>query len=235
MSNADADVVKAAAEKPIAELPDDIKQKIPEKAWIVEIRGYTYHHDAEEFIKHTFLENLRHPDLVNPEIFKKATAARQGNNRVPETPREKLFKEQILDQISFLFLYKNEEVPNPEPGNFAWIKGSYLPGLVKNGNAVNGPAPAAVNAEGAPVAPTAAPKIPRDTWKPIGEIASMAHAAGLMNVGAQPIGAVRKDPNMPLPKVVVEKQARREFVVLFVWKEPLRTLEPAATLEAKKD
>jgi type IV pilus assembly protein PilM len=237
MSNADADVVKAAAEKPIAELPDDIKKKIPEKAWIVEIRGYTYHHDAEEFIKHTLLENLRHPDLVNPEIFRKTAAARLGNNRVPETPREKLFKEQILDQIGFLFLYKNEEVPNPEPGNFAWIKGSYLPGLVKNANAVlGGPAPGAVNAEGIPIGPAAgAAKIPRDNWKPIGEIASMAHASGLANVGAQPIGQIRKDPNAPAPKVVVEKQARREFVVLFVWKEPLRTLEAAVTADAKKD
>jgi hypothetical protein len=33
--------------------------------------------------------------------------------------------------------------------------------------------------------------------------------------------------------IVIEKQPRREFVVLFLWREPLRSLEAAT--EAKKD
>jgi len=43
-------LVKAAAEKPAAELPDDVKKKIPRKGLVVEIRGYTYHKDGESFV-----------------------------------------------------------------------------------------------------------------------------------------------------------------------------------------
>lgn len=229
-------VVRAAAEKPIAELPDEMKKLIPEKAWVVEIRGYTYHHDGEEFINHTLLENLRHPDVVNPTIFKKAFGARQGKN-VPESAKEKLYREQIMEQISFGFLFKNEVVENPEPGNFAVIKSSHLPQLVKStvlppqampGGNPNNPG------DGAPAAPAGPPKIPRDAWKPVGEIASMAHGAGALGKFPDPRPNIGLIPPKGAPKVVVEKQARREFVILFVWKEPMRTFEATAT-EAKKD
>lgn len=244
MSSSEQALVKEVADKAnLSEVAEDKRKLVPEKAWIVEIRGYTYHHDGEQFVQQTLLENLRHPDLVNPEIFKKAWAARQGNNRVAETPKEKQYREQILEQLGFMFLYKSEEVQNPEPGSFVHIKGSHLPTLLKGGLLPIGAGPAVPAGEraGADAAapPAGPPKLSRDTWKPIGEIASMAHGAlgnqmggGGRDVIRDPIGGKKDLIN---PKLVIEKQPRREFVILFVWKEPLRTLEPAVAVEAKKE
>ncbi len=225
MPDDEKQIVKAAATKPVSELSEDIKKRLPEKAWIVEVRGYTYHQEGEVFIMNTIVENLRYPEMVNGrDIFKSAYARRKGNNNVPMDAREKLFKEQVLDQVSFLFLYKSEKVENPEPGNFALIKGSELPKLLKGAPA----APAAAPPADGVAVEEKKPKISRDGWRPFAETAGAAHggAGGGGPGGVQ--GKLLKDKGP-----VVEKQARYEFILLFLWKEPIRSTEAAA--DAKKD
>lgn len=229
MSDEDANTVREAAAKPLAELAEDRRKRIPDKAWVVEIRGYTYHDAGEEFIKNTILENLSYPQPVNPDIFKATLARQAGNTRVQMSPREKMYKEQILDNVGYLFLYRIENVDNPEPGNFQIIKNSDLASLVKStplavAAGANGEAPGGPFGE-APAAPVAAEavKLPRDAWRPAGEIASMAHGAGEVGFLKD-----RRDPptnNVKLKPPPFPLQSRREFVILFVWKEPIRTFE----------
>jgi type IV pilus assembly protein PilM len=247
MSDEEKKIVKTASEKSIAELSDEQKKKVPEKAWVVEIRGYTYHQGGDEFIKNTIVENLRYPEMVNKDIFKHAYARRTSNNdKVPMDAREKMFKEQILDQISFLFLFKSETVENPEPGNFEHIKSSFLAELLKPPLAmerVGGPQAIPPQPDAPPLGQAAEkPKIIRDTWRPLGDIAAQAHGgAGMQNDrrgvprGPGPFAPKQREvkDKQLLPGANVDKQPRREFVILFLWKEPLRSLE--AAVETKKE
>ena len=123
MLDSEAPLAKLLMEKAFSELSDEEKKKIGfDKGWVVEIRGYTYHKDGDEFIKDTIIENLRQPEMANPDIFKVAFAKTEYGRRmgkpVPEMdPREKELTEQIKDKMSFLFLFKSEVVDNPEPAS----------------------------------------------------------------------------------------------------------------------
>jgi type IV pilus assembly protein PilM len=263
-------IVREAAEKPAAELSEELKKQFPEKAWIVEIRGYTYHQGGEKFIERTLVENLRRPEMVHPDIFKdllaKKAGAKKSNATEAELKREMMLREQVLDQIKFLFLYKSEVVENPIPGDFVHIKGSHIPGLLGQmaafGPGRGGPggvpfkmvdgrpvpivqAAPVPGQEPAPDAPAGPPKLPRDLWKPLADsVASLAHTTGdAVATGKGPANTPFPNPRLVQPKLLmdkdkdklfnIDKQPRREFVVLFVWKEPLRTLE--APPEVKKE
>jgi len=106
-----------------------LKKKIPEKAWVVEIRGYTYHKDGESFVINTLIENLRRPEMVNPDIFPHAFARRPGRRR--KAARRKCSRNRFATRSASCSFYKNEVVDNPEPGVFVHIKGSQLAQLVK--------------------------------------------------------------------------------------------------------
>jgi type IV pilus assembly protein PilM len=226
---------------------DEGKDKIPQKCWVVEVRGYTYHKDGEEFIDNTLKENLMFPEKVGTKLTKEMTDVARKN-------------------VSFLFIYKNEKVSNPIPGQFQHISTSYLPKLLAPAAAAGGPgdpaapggmppgAPAAPGAPGAPGADAAAAgpnPAARAAWKPIGENAGQAIRAGGPAGFGGPPGVVMPggrdlpmppmaDPKDPLKKDVapasaVPKTPRWEFVLLFIWKEPAPGITDAATAEAKKN
>jgi type IV pilus assembly protein PilM len=246
----EAMLVKEIGDPKLAEVPEDKKKKLPEKAWVCEIRGYTYHIEGETFIINTLIENLRYPEGANEKVFPNAFALRTGKPVPPAldkavVEKEKDFKTKIQDNVSFLFLFKSETVENPEPGVFQHIKGSWLAELLKPAPAALVPANPAAPLVVDPniIAQPLVPKITRDTWlPPAGTIAAEAFAGTGLGGGGGPGQPRFAPPPVPFPKVpqdflnkkvaLIEKQARREFVVLFLWAEPL---PPDATVEAKKE
>ncbi|MFO0866083.1 MAG: pilus assembly protein PilM [Gemmataceae bacterium] len=229
---------------------DEGKDKIPQKCWVVEVRGYTYHKDGEEFIDNTLKENLMFPEKVGTKLTKEMTDVARKN-------------------VSYLFIYKNEKVNNPIPGQFQHISISYLPKLLSPATAAGGPGDPSGSPGMPPGAPPGAPTAPgapgvdsaaagpnpaaRAAWKPIGENAGQAIRAGgpSSGVGGSPAGVMpggrdvppppMADPKDPLKKDVgtpasaVPKTPRWEFVLLFIWKEPAPGITDAPAAEAKKD
>ena len=252
-------VIATAKDTPLNE---DQKKKVPEKAWVIEIRGYTYLDSADEFIKESLMENLRFPEMVNPKLLP-ARFAKQMKDRNRVVPpgadkaskEDKMLEEQleaaVLNQTSFMFLLVAEPVENPVPGQFAHIRTSWLPGLVAAANEKDhlggGGEGRKGGGEGQPAAPgdVGLRKKDRGLWKPIGEVANSINVGG--GAGGGDFG--RLGPNraqmpvqLPADKdkkgiVPVKKQARYEFVVLFLWKEPMRgsAVAAAAADAAKKD
>jgi type IV pilus assembly protein PilM len=202
MSKAEQDLISRLAKASDAEA-NELKAKLPAKAWIVEIRGYTYHNGAGAFVENTIVENLANPEA-------------EGLKENLDPQLEKKIK-LVRSQVSFMTLFKNDPVEKPVPGVFVFIQKSNLKTLIKpvQQAAVGGfqAIPPAVPVGNDPA------KQNRDNWRPIGEIASTTLVEGnpgfVLNppVVFNPLG---KDLAPP-PEV----PPRTEFVVLFVWKEPL--------------
>jgi type IV pilus assembly protein PilM len=250
------------------DLTDDQKKRVPDKVWAIEIRGYTYRDKADVLIMQGLMENLRYPEMVNPQMFpyRYAKESERRGRKVPGPAAPQGDEKRFIDMIvgdpfaankipastSFLFLLKNEIDPAPVPGEFKFIDSSYLPSLV----AVAPPTPQPGDPSAGPAAtPTA--KFDRSNWAPIGEIANRIHGGGgagpLVGAFGQPAKKGKKKgpvgfapigpgvpPIGPAPVVPVVgasgKQPRLEFVVLFLWKEPLRSLQPLPDdAVAKKD
>jgi type IV pilus assembly protein PilM len=216
---------------------------LPTKGWVVEIRGYYYHRDSRQFLDKTLIENLKFPKQANVN---------------PDLPKD--LDEQVLKNIGFFFLYKNEKIDNPEPGIFTHIKTSYLGSLLTPnaggdgggmammpvmpmGGDMGAPLPAEGDAGGG--AADSANKN-RSSWRSIGEVAGSilgGGGGGMMGQGmmggdeAAGGGMANQMMNMAQMQqpqirginpagqqkgaVAVQRQPRYEFVVLFVWKEPL--------------
>ena len=197
--------------------PEEAKRKmmkdIPQEGWLVEVRGYTYHHKGYPFVEETLIENLRNP----------------GNVRDPTLPKEMQDQiKQVQDQIkvSFLNIYKQEAVKNPAPGQFKLISQSWLRQLVKGD-----PAPGQPGVVGQPPPVLGQPnpnaKPSRDPWKAIGEAAS----ATIDGSGAAAaVGA----PPPPETKGAPPPVERTEFVLVFIWQEPLNPTPPPSIVAADK-
>jgi type IV pilus assembly protein PilM len=191
---------------------------LPKKGWVFEIRGYIHHKWGNDFIRDTLLENLHEPKKV-------------GNDLSPE------MKEKIKDRISH-FLIKTEKVPNPEAENFVLIKKSFVMELMGGGGAAGGPggggglqgkmlgAANSDKAGGGPVTPgdkgggqaKAADK--RAGWRPIGEVAGPVFG-GSGGGGAMMGGGIIGRGNVNDTAAPGDRQFRTEFVILFVWQEPI--------------
>ena len=231
-------------------LNEQQKAKVPEKAWVVEIRGYTYLDSAAKFLDDTLIENLRYPEMVNPSLLPVRHAKTAAARALPAAaarlgPDEKKLEEAVLNQTSFMFLYIAEAVRDPMPGQFQYIRSSALPGLVGQAEGERGGPVGkrgAVAADPAEQLAEGAKKKDRSKWRPIGT------EAAAMNGGGGAFGAARFNPGQgavqPMPPVgpndknkaapAVQKQPRYEFVILFLWKEPIRSMA-ASTDAAKKD
>jgi type IV pilus assembly protein PilM len=210
---------------------------LPVKGWVIEIRGYYYHRDSEDFLQKTLIENLKLPKQPNVN---------------PDLPKD--LEEQVLKNIGFFFLYKNERIENPEPGIFTHIKTSYLGSLMTPNAAAGGDGQG-----GMPIMPMggdmAAPggdaaaggedpaKKSRSSWKSVGEVAGSILGGvgggggmdGMMNQGGGGVAEPIMQPKIMQQQIrgipggaaqdkaaaAVERQDRYEFVLLFVWKEPL--------------
>ncbi len=220
MDQGEKNLVKEFASAPDEGAGAGAKAKLPTAGWIVEIRGYSYNEGEVFFVENTIVENLANP------------AAFYGNDPKKLPPDIK----KVREQISFMTLFKNNTVQRPEPGVFQHIGKSYLKTLIK-GIAAVGPAgpgqPVQVPVPGGP-----ADKPSRDLWKPIGEVASTSldSNVNLPNKGGLGTGFIPPPPPQPKDAKdtdIVARTPRTEFVVLFVWKEPLPV--DAAAADAKKD
>jgi type IV pilus assembly protein PilM len=211
-------------------------EALPKAGWVVEIRGYTYHWGKLEFIENTIVENLKFPEQLKGPDNKPVVLA-------PE------MKKQISDRLSHLFILLAEPVPNPEPGKFVYIGRSLLPDFVKGSGGAGGGMPAPGDApRGADAADAGggAKANNRDSWNPLGEIASTGGAAAgggsaatnmfkgagapgaggpgekVRRGGAQPPTPVKEGPT----EGPTQAQPRTEFVIFFVWRELLSTEAP---------
>jgi len=182
---------------------------LPKTGWVVEIRGYTYN-DNVRFIENTILENLQNPEAANV-----------NPNLDPQ------LKAQIKDRIKCFLLFKNEKVANPVPGNFAHIQRGFVAQLLNPAQQVGGVAPLQpVPGQLDPLAEQAK----RTSWKPIGQLGGAAFVRGGGGPGGGGVPNIGiPQPNQPQGAVAL--QARWEFVILFVWQEPLPTEAGAASAQ----
>jgi type IV pilus assembly protein PilM len=196
---------------------------LPPKGWVFEIRGYSFHKRAgtsekkasKDFVVHTLVENLAVPEAIGvlpPRDAKGQWKKKWMDHKYYQTLFDPASSDTFKKRLSYVCLYKEEPIPYPEPGTLYFLNRSELPTLLtataaKNDGGVDMP----------PVGPEG--KTSRDSWVPIGEVASTLFGGGA--------GAARGGPMLQGEttgkKVNVARQSRIEFFILFVWEEP--TLE----------
>jgi hypothetical protein len=158
---------------------------------VIELRGYTYHQGQEGFLLDTLVHNL-------------GTRARKpADPKVPDP---------VGGKVSHPVLYQYKAVPDPIATQFHLINTTDLVFL-----ATGRPA----GKDGNPQPPERTPggqiKVERrDGWRPIGPVLLPA-GAGITDRTSMPVIIKDKDKK-ELPK---DQFTRTEFIVLFVWKEPL--------------
>jgi hypothetical protein len=165
------------------------------------------------------IDNAGKPEQVE-NAEKPVEVPAQFKHLMPALAMEEL----IHKRIGYLFVYKNKSVPNPEAGKFELIGRSELRELVKgiaDGGGGKEKDKGMMQPPGAPGGDQAkggdAPKANRDAWNPIGEIATAVLGGG--GGGNNAFGGGHKEA--PPPALGGNLQARTEFVILFVWREPL--------------
>lgn len=90
--------------------PDDLKTPPTEgKGWVVEVRGYTYHHQGRRFISDTFVENLRRLRAKPDPSTEAAAAAPAEGGEKPTTPEDP-----VVGKVSHVVLFKHFRNPNPD-------------------------------------------------------------------------------------------------------------------------
>jgi len=208
MPQAEQDLITPFANPPtpIAEL--EARKKLPLRGWVVEIRGYTYNDGGADFVLNTILENLANPDGLRDKL----------------TDEMKKTIDTVKGQISFLFLAKNDPVPNPDPGVFKYIQTSHLISLLRD-PALPPPDRKRGWVPRIPLVGEDAVKgLDRGNWRANGETATNtlddAVLTVVKNVGPSGLTA----PKEAGPA----KQARVEFVIMFIWNEPLPANAAAA-------
>jgi type IV pilus assembly protein PilM len=198
-------VIEFATEKD----PEKLKKiELPREGWVVEVRGFTYHQLTNKFVEKTIVENLKFPVPLN------------------DSKKEKEMASRIKDRVGYMLIYFNHVVPVPEPGKFEYVGKSYLKAIFKGADNI-GAGPVIANPQNQPPpqpGPAVAekPKVSRTGWRPIGEV-----AIGVFGDGAMPA-----QPNPP-EKGVANIVPRTEFVILFVWQEPIISQQPIS-IEDKK-
>jgi len=197
---------------------------IPTGGWVVEIRGYTYHNDRENFVKNTLVENLI--DLAEPDPKNRRLADVKLPPEVETALREE--KDGVKKaRVAPITLFTSNVDSNPLPGRFYKISTSptaFLLGIWGY------KAPPAVPGQKKDTGPqllikggkTTPPD--RKSWRP-----PMSTGAS-ESFGAQLPGAAPKSlfftapapgggPGGPAPVRIIPAP-RTEFVVWLIWQEP---------------
>ncbi len=196
---------------------------LPKSGWLVEIRGFTYNAGGKEFVVDTLVENLANPDAAGIRLS-------EGE------------KKQVKDKVRCAFLYRSKLDDSPQAGVFKEINRSYLRDVL--GGGTGGPVGkqgeaamkvgGAKQASGETAGEDAKPAGPnRDAWRPLGEVASASFGVAA-NAGGNP-GGMQKGSARPVGEAgapgtaaagntsgaPVVRVPRTEFVVFFIWQEPL--------------
>jgi type IV pilus assembly protein PilM len=192
---------------------DRWKPKVAEDgpAWVVEIRGYTDYDDIT-FIKKTLLRNLQRLDnFVKDEdkIGKYIVGVRDP----------------VKGKVSHAFIYHVWDVPNPPPNAFVYITQSYLNKLVGGGGSSSG---GSSGGSGIGTGDDADRGSMSSSLSGMGGSSATGSASSGLGPAWTPLGSLTSapagTPGNP-PRDAKERRYRYEFVVMFVWREPVTPLE----------
>jgi hypothetical protein len=246
--------------------PDDkgpqktTKPKAPEGGgWVVEVRGYTDHKDAEQFLKKALIANLQKTDSF---------AEKQKSNVGKYVPG---VSDPVKGRVSHAFIYHVWVVENAAPNSFQNINKSYLDPLAGGtapasssgaggfGGATGAAPPASgsmgsMSSMGGQNASAAAPAaVPAgQPWMPLTSSASASSGGKSNGPSGAPGGSGKPGLGMPQPGgsggpggfgVIAGLSAppppalqdgpprrRYEFVAMFVWREPGADIKTPADL-----
>jgi type IV pilus assembly protein PilM len=145
---------KATADKNVGDVrPNEhFKDKMPgdvikeNKGWVVEVAGFTFHHDTDAFIRKTLLSNLarfgakkmpKKPDGPAPAggpapvpAPAKPADPKAGPAGTPPKVDFDSTREPVLGRISHVLLYKYQKKTTADTGGLEIISSSYLDSLV---------------------------------------------------------------------------------------------------------
>jgi hypothetical protein len=182
--------------------PDEKELK---SGWIVEVRGFTFHHKSRSFVIDVFAENI----------------ARRG---MPDFNLDKPlpYKGPIINRVSHVIVLpfddNNWVKQTLDAESFVKIGGNYSDGLIKDAAAGAAAGPGGMGPMGQPLGAPAGAGMgtgnPRDAWVP-----ANGAATGTAMGPRGPAGpaAPATSGNVTESK---EHPFRTEFVVLFIWREP---------------
>jgi type IV pilus assembly protein PilM len=205
----------------------DAAAKAP--GWLVEIRGFTFHHSGRNFICQVFAENIARrgmPDFDNA----------SPDKALPDK------KNPILDRVSHVIVLPHEgegwRKKTTDVSNFEKIGTSFLPDLLADAAqaaAASGMGPAGIGMdqpmgrEGRPLGSVGMGMgigaTGREGWSPAnGSSSGVGLGVRGERGGPGPMGRGerRRDPGNPGAAVAESKDAptRTEFVIVFIWREP---------------
>jgi cytochrome c556 len=164
------------------------KLKLPDKGWVIEIRGYTYNkgtpkEEALGFIRYTLVENLRNPEYRRNKKWRDSQ---------PKEVQDQFaaIEEAIGKKVGYAFVLDAKKVLNPQQGEFELIGHSEVKALIaadgagggekKDGGALQPGQPGQPGGPGAgnPGAGSgeSKPEVKgpgRDAWSPIGDRATL--------------------------------------------------------------
>jgi type IV pilus assembly protein PilM len=125
--------------KELWDKPPSEEDKENNRGWVVEVRGYTYHHMKRSFIIDTFVENLarRGKVVVPKEGDKPAETAPMGGAEEDKDAANDPLKA-VQGRISHVVLLDVKTKPAGEGGNFELIGNSFVDGLMRGGMGVGG-------------------------------------------------------------------------------------------------
>jgi hypothetical protein len=201
-----------------AEAVRGLKDNLPRAGWLMEVRGYTYHQEHSEFVLDAFVENLNY---LADTYWSEDPRQRQLPILLPaDAERALKFKGKNGGgpRVSHIFLYDFEYVLKPKGGQFQILEHSAAARYLLAGDRPKapGPTPGRGGEEGKDKQPDN-----RGGWRPPGgtvlsDVFASAGAPEPKVLGPSNIpGGPGKDKDRPgLPP-------RTEFIVLFIWQEPL--------------
>ena len=246
---------------------DKVVDKLPKAGWVVEIRGFTYHQDADRFVLNTIVENLR--DLAETDeskwkiarprgIFPRVTAKAMRTEVGESAEGGKKIEKSLVSYVQFYEYYIDT---NPAPGQFELIRQSRLPEVLGLAASSQGSGPgmgkigmgkAGMKDDVGAAGQESDKSKDRSNWHPPGGTLAadtfgggggMGGTSGPGGAGA-PSGVGPPGASVPggggvgprggkfgnnpprLPADVPaspngRRQQRTEFVILFIWQEPL--------------
>ncbi|HQR06612.1 MAG TPA: type IV pilus assembly protein PilM [Gemmatales bacterium] len=180
---------------------DDWKAAPTKPGWVIEIRGYTYHKNAQYFVAHTLVENLKK---------RKAVAWPLQNPSPVLTPLE----------TSHVALLKYKTTSDPSEG-FSFIDAPlYINALVNASNepgAATGPDGGAGGMRMGETGTAGGPASSASRTGPWVGLGMVHGSAGGSGTTSAPTGAPTGSTERPIDR------KRTEFIIVMYWVEPLPT------------
>jgi type IV pilus assembly protein PilM len=232
------------------ELVTTKKESLPKAGWIIEVRGYTYHDDKERFVRDTLAANLSDLAANEPGKRKLKGVKLHPETEKALREKSKEEGQPAKPRVGFVVMYEYYTDKNPALGMFSLIGKSSAAELLNMaaagttggvGRGPDAPPPGPRDkdkdkeADKAPVdEKEKAASQARATWRPpMGTVIADSFSGGFATFGGYPPGGKGignpkidgdKGSSGDRPPVgggnTLQRAARTEFVILFVWFEP---------------